>query len=264
VELLNEYLTAMTDIVFKYGGTLDKYIGDAIVAVYGARSTSMTTPCAPAWPPSKCRKNWQRCRIAWKEQGKHELTARCGINTGDMISGNMGSTKRFNYTVIGPNVELGEHLESGGKTYGTIMTISEKQNARRATASLPAGSIIEYDGATTNPSGSLNSCQIVRGHFPDEKKKAIEIFEEATMLLLKREWDKSLELFNEVYKYIPGCPTTKKSIERCEAAKKNPPGPEFRRAAHIRRADELKPRHPCRKLYARPRAARDYVPCAEI
>jgi adenylate cyclase len=125
VPLLNEYLTDMTEQVFRHDGLLDKYIGDAIMAVYGA----------PIAYPDHARR---ACRTAvgmmqalyrlhgeWRSRGLPLLDIGIGINTGPMVVGNMGSKTRFDYTVIGDAVNLGSRIESLNKQYGTHILISE-------------------------------------------------------------------------------------------------------------------------------------------
>lgn len=227
VELLNEYLTAMTDLVFKYGGTLDKYIGDAIVAIYGAPFHFKDHAVNACYATLEMQEKLAAMRVVWKEQGRHELTARCGINTGKMIAGNMGSTTRFNYTVMGDNVELGEHLESGGKTYGTIMTISEETRRQAGDRIIVRWLDIITYGGHDKPFRLYELLAKAEVGISEDMKKGVEIFEEAVMLYFHREWDKALEKYNEVYKYIPKCDATKQAIGRCEKMKANPPGPEF-------------------------------------
>lgn len=126
VELLNEYLDAMTDIIIKNKGTLDKYEGDAIMAFWGAPVSLQEHAyhaCLSAIQMQKKLINLREDR----EQGKKRLDMhmRIGINTGDMIVGNMGGKERFDYTVIGDSVNLGARLETANKNYGTNIIISE-------------------------------------------------------------------------------------------------------------------------------------------
>jgi adenylate cyclase len=125
VSLLNEYLSEMTDIIFKYDGLLDKYEGDAIMAVYGApvnQSDHAIRAC-------KCALENQKAlaclRKKWASEGKPEIKARIGINTGTVVVGNMGSKMRFDYTVIGDNVNLAARLETANKIMNTEILVSE-------------------------------------------------------------------------------------------------------------------------------------------
>lgn len=127
VILLNDYLTAMTDnIIITNKGMLDKYEGDAIMAVFGApinNKSHAIQACKSALDNQRILKEelWPR----WKVAGFPQFTVRIGINTGPMIVGNMGSKSRFDYTVIGDNVNLGARLESLNKVYQTDILISE-------------------------------------------------------------------------------------------------------------------------------------------
>ena len=227
VELLNEYLTAMTDIVFTYGGTLDKYIGDAIVAIYGAPIPFEDHAKNACLATIDMQRKLAEMRTVWREQGRHELTARCGVNTGKMIAGNMGSKTRFNYTVMGDHCELGEHLESGGKTYGTIMTISERTRELAGDA-IQARKLdcIKYGGI---PEPMFLYEILAKGDesISEDMKKGVALHEEALMLYLNREWDAAIAKYNEVFQYIPGDEPTTMALGRVKAAQANPPGPEF-------------------------------------
>ena len=125
VGLLNEYFTAMTDIVFKYEGYLDKYIGDAIMAVYGApveQEDHALKACLTAIEMMEMLRYLQK---KWESEGLPRIDIGIGINTGKMIVGNMGSKRRFNYTAVGDNVNLASRLEGLTKDYGVPIVISE-------------------------------------------------------------------------------------------------------------------------------------------
>ncbi len=126
VSLLNEYLGAMTAIVFEYEGTLDKFVGDAVMALWGA----------PVGQPDHAERAC-RCALAmidklkelqakWAAEGKYVIDIGIGINTGDMVVGNMGAEgKKMDYTVIGDNVNLGARLEGLTRKYNNHIIISE-------------------------------------------------------------------------------------------------------------------------------------------
>ena len=130
VRLLNTYLTKMTENVFRNDGLLDKYIGDAIMAVYGApifRPDHAVLACKTALGMMSALFELQ---AEWKDQGSQVLDIGIGINTGPMVVGNMGSLTRFDYTVIGDAVNLGSRIESLNKDYGTHILLSEHTYAQ--------------------------------------------------------------------------------------------------------------------------------------
>lgn len=130
VALLNDYLTTMTDLVLAHGGVVDKYIGDAIMAFWGAPLPASdhalrATRCAIAM-----RKKCDELRASWHQRFGHEVFARAGINSGHAVVGNMGSRHKYNYTVMGDMVNLASRLEGANKAYETFLMVSETTVAR--------------------------------------------------------------------------------------------------------------------------------------
>ena len=152
VELINEYLSAMTDILIGEKGTLDKYEGDAIIAFFGAPMSLPDHPlraCRVALHMQKrleeLRKKWRVEKIKDEEPVRnlmgagtdewipgdkwplivHRMRMRIGINTGSIVVGNMGSAMRMNYTMMGDPVNLAARLEAAGKQYGVYILVSE-------------------------------------------------------------------------------------------------------------------------------------------
>jgi adenylate cyclase len=125
VSLLNEYLSEMTEIIFKFEGLLDKYEGDAIMAVFGAPVNQKDHAIRACRCALENQKALAKLREKWKKEGKPELRARIGINTGIVVVGNMGSRMRFDYTVIGDNVNLAARLETANKIMDTEILVSE-------------------------------------------------------------------------------------------------------------------------------------------
>ncbi len=126
VALLNEYLSAMTEIIFQYDGTLDKYVGDEIMAFWGApipQPDHALLACKTALAQIKYLH--EILYPKWEKEGKPKLRIGIGINTGKMTVGNMGSKSRMDYTLMGDEVNLGSRLEGTNKVYGTAIIISE-------------------------------------------------------------------------------------------------------------------------------------------
>jgi adenylate cyclase len=131
VSLLNEYLGAMTDIVFEYEGTLDKFVGDAIMVLWGAPIGQ------PDHAERACRcalamiEKLKKLQAKWAAEGRYVIDIGIGINTGDMVVGNMGAAgKKMDYTVIGDNVNLGARLEGLTRQYNNHIIISEYTYAK--------------------------------------------------------------------------------------------------------------------------------------
>ncbi|MGB6430807.1 MAG: adenylate/guanylate cyclase domain-containing protein [Candidatus Acidiferrales bacterium] len=123
--LLNQYLNDMTRIVFDRGGTLDKYIGDAVMAFWGApieQSDHAANACRAAVEMMQRLAPLQR---QWQSEGKPHLDIGIGLNTGAASVGNMGSALRYGYTALGDTVNLASRLEGLNKDYGTHILVSE-------------------------------------------------------------------------------------------------------------------------------------------
>lgn len=129
VALLNEYLTAMTDIVLAHGGVVDKYIGDAVMAFWGAPVANPNHARDAVRAAVAMRKCCDQMRAVWKAKYGYEIYARAGLNTGEAVVGNMGSLHKYNYTVMGDMVNLASRLEGANKVYGTYLMISESTRA---------------------------------------------------------------------------------------------------------------------------------------
>ena len=125
VGLLNEYMTAMTEIVFKHDGVLDKYIGDAVMAFWNApigQPDHAPRACAAALDMIE---RLQELQAEWRTRGIPVLELGIGINTGEMVVGNMGSRQRMAYTVLGDAVNVASRLEGLSKLYSTRVVISQ-------------------------------------------------------------------------------------------------------------------------------------------
>jgi adenylate cyclase len=125
VGVLNDYLTAMTDIILTYGGTIDKFIGDAIMAVFGAPIHYADHTLRAARAALKMRDALKELWAKWAEEQKHPFDIGIGISTGEAIVGNIGSVRRTEYTAIGDIVNLGARIEPLNKEFNTHILISE-------------------------------------------------------------------------------------------------------------------------------------------
>jgi adenylate cyclase len=221
VHLLNEYLTAMTDIVFKYDGLLDKYMGDAIMAVYGApldQPDHAVRACRTALDMLKELKKLQK---KWGDEGRPVLHIGIGINSGDMVVGNMGSQMRFDYTVMGDSVNLGSRLEGINKEYGTNIVISEYTYA----AVRDVLTCRELDSVRVKGKKlPVKIYELLCGKQDAATHEAfLGLFEAGLEKYKQAQWDEAIAVFRQVLELKPGDPPSELYIRRCEDLKENPP-----------------------------------------
>ncbi|WP_339037443.1 adenylate/guanylate cyclase domain-containing protein [Bradyrhizobium symbiodeficiens] len=125
VTLMNEYLSAMTDIIQSHGGYVDKYIGDSIVAMFGAPADDPAHARNAVRAALKCHEKLAELNSGNPAFAGHGLSHRIGLNSGEAVVGNIGSRRRFNYTVMSDTVNVASRLEGANKYYGTAIMASE-------------------------------------------------------------------------------------------------------------------------------------------
>ncbi len=221
VHLLNEYLTAMTNMVFKYDGLLDKYMGDAVMAVFGApliQPDHALRACRTALGMMEELKKLQK---KWAEEGKPVLDIGIGINSGDMVVGNMGSDMRFDYTVMGDMVNLGSRLEGINKEYGTNIIISEY------TYNDVKDELFcrELDSVIVKGKKLPVKIYELLGERKDAEKweKSVGLFKEGLLKYRQGLWDEAIVSFRKVLEVKPDDAPSSLYINRCEELKKKPP-----------------------------------------
>jgi len=126
VELLNTYLSAMTDTLLQYRGNVNKYLGDGIMTLFGAPSGEPHHATLACYAALACQRMLAQHRQAWQAVGFPDLTTRIGINSGLLVLGNMGSEKRVEYTVMGDSVNLASRLEGANKEYDTRILLGSR------------------------------------------------------------------------------------------------------------------------------------------
>jgi adenylate cyclase len=144
VSLLNVYFTRMVDIVFRHRGTVDKFVGDMVMALFGAPLDDPDHADHAVQAALEMIEALRQLNADWQAQGHPALDIGIGINSGPMIAGNIGSEAIMSYTVIGDAVNLGSRLESLNKQYGTHVIISEATRARlkQPVALRPLGEVV--------------------------------------------------------------------------------------------------------------------------
>jgi adenylate cyclase len=125
IRFLNDYFSTMTEIILAQGGTVDKFIGDAIMAFWGAPLPLADHARLACEAALEMQGAMRQLREDWQAQGFPPVSTRIGLHTGPVVAGNVGSKKRFNYTVVGDTVNLASRLERANKVYGTEIILSE-------------------------------------------------------------------------------------------------------------------------------------------
>lgn len=242
VELMNEYLTVCTDTITEQGGTLDKYVGDAVVAMFGAPLALPDHAYRACVASQLIQLRLAELRGKWSEEGAKwpllvtQMHTRIGMNSGLAVVGNMGSLTRFNYTMMGDNVNLAARLEGAAKNYGVATLVTEMTKGAAEThgdrcafrfldkivvkgRSRPVA-IFELAGLKDKLSSSALDC--------------IEIFNRGIEYYLRQDWTSAADCFARSMTLEPARPSAVSGVDastvflkRCAAMKQNPPGKDW-------------------------------------
>lgn len=233
-DLLNEYLSACTDIVQGEGGTLDKYIGDAVVAMYGAPVVAEDHAFRACVASQLVHRRIAELREKWKSEGSkwpvlvHQLQTRIGLNTGVCMIGNMGSSTRFNYTMMGDNVNLAARMESGAKSWGVYTMCTEstrlacEKHGQGRVIFRPLGRIVVKGRSQAVP---IHEIMGLREQLDDKALECRELFAQGLEKMYARNWSESLVLFARAAMLEPNQPgrtpgiKTNASLVRLEKVK---------------------------------------------
>ncbi len=223
VELLNEYLTAMTDIIMKYNGTVDKFEGDAVIAFFGAPVIYKDHAVRACLASLEMQEKLVEMRKVWKKRGKHELYVRIGLNTGQAVVGNMGSAYRMDYTMMGDEVNLAARLEGVNKQYNTFTMISEYTYKEIK----DAVEVRELD--MIRVVGKVKPVRIFevlgkKDEVVPEVMNAKKYFAKGLILYRQQKWDEARKFFGHTIKLLKNDGPSKAFYERCKQFKIKPPG----------------------------------------
>lgn len=220
-DLLNSYLTPMTNIIFENKGTLDKYMGDAIMAFFGA---PIKYPDHANYACRSALQNIEKLKVLqadYQKKGLPMIDVGIGINTGEMSVGNMGSDTVRNYTVMGDAVNLGSRLEGINKQYGTRIIVSEFTQKELS----PDFVTREIDWVRVK--GKAEPVRIyeliAEGKIPVQQQEMLKHFNEGFQMYHRKDWDLALNHFSKALDINPADPVSKLYVERCQDYKTAPP-----------------------------------------
>jgi len=229
VELLNSYLGEMTDIVFDHQGTLDKYVGDAIMAVWGAPIAHADHARRSCLAAIDMVERLEALRAVWCERGWPALDIGIGVHTGEVVVGNMGSAKRLSYTAIGDNVNVASRLEGLTKLYGVRIIASE------STLGDAGSSVVARELDLVQVKGKARPVRIyeIMGRSDERAELATvcERFAEGLAAYRARHWRDAEQAFREVDAMCGGDGPSRLYLYRCEQFAARPPASDWRGVA---------------------------------
>jgi len=224
VAFLNQYLTAMSDIILQYGGTIDKYEGDAIIAFFGAPVDMQEHAVQCVLAALEQQKVLQGLRQKWKQAGYPEVHIRIGINSGPMVVGNMGTHSHKNYTMMGDHVNLASRLEGVCKIYRTPILIS------RDTYLLVKDKIAARFVDRVRVVGRKQPVDLFEplGEFNAEIEESLKIhqkYEQAWTLMKNNKFDEASMAFLQLHKAYPNEILYEVMLARASHFINEPPSP---------------------------------------
>lgn len=215
--LLNDYLTAMTDIIHDEGGTVDKYEGDAIIAFWNAPLPVPDHAVRIVRAALRCQDKLAELRPAFRERTGKDLFMRIGINTGPAVVGNMGSHSRFDYTMMGDAVNLAARLEGANKQFGTYTMISE------STREQIGDGFRVRELARVAVVGRKKPVTVYEPMFPETfeaNRAALETFDRGLRLFYAGRWDAAVDELSAIRETDPAAAAY---AQKCMAMKENAP-----------------------------------------
>lgn len=215
--LLNDYLTAMCDIIMEEGGTVDKFEGDAIIAFWNAPIDLANHAECAVRSALRCQKKLAELRPLFTERAKREMYMRVGVNTGDVVIGNMGSQQRFNYTFLGDAGNLASRLEGINKQFGTYLMISEHTHA------LLKGAFPARELSQVRVVGKAVPVRVFEPMWEDEfeaRRDIFEVFGRGLQEFYKGDFKQAMAVFEPI---AGKDPAARNYIRKCRELLEHPP-----------------------------------------
>lgn len=227
VTMLNDYFTHMVEIVFTHGGMLDKYIGDAIMAVFGTALSDTADADNSLAVATEMIIELNRFNETRRQTGREAIDIGIGIATGEVLAGSLGSRRRLEYTVIGDNVNLAARLESANKHYGTTVLLSgSTAEALKSRPPMRRLDLLQVKGKV-RPTAVYES---LAHHTPESFPRlsaVIAAYEAGIDAYQRRDWTTALGRFGDALDLAPQDRPSRIFIDRCRYYRDNPPPEEW-------------------------------------
>jgi adenylate cyclase len=224
VEMLNEYFTEMVEVVFAHNGMLDKYIGDGLMAIFGAPVSSGEDADNALLVATGMIRSLNSLNSRRAEAGREPLEIGVGLATGEVVAGSVGPKKRLEYAVVGDSVNLASRLESANKYYGTLVLLA---GATVATLKTPAV-LRRID--LIRVKGMLRPTEVYESlgyHTPASFPRLdalIATYEAGLDRYLRRDWEGAIRCFGDALELAPQDRPSRIFLDRCRYYQDTPPG----------------------------------------
>ncbi len=225
LDLLNRYLTHMSTAIEEHGGVVDKYIGDAIMALFGAPVFHPESPQKAVSCALDMLSDLRLLNEALVKDGLQPLVIGIGINTGKVVAGNMGSANRLNYTVIGDGVNLASRLEGLTKQYGVEIIVSQATRDLCPEFRFRELDLVQVKGKT-EPIAIFEPLSVADTS-SDSIKSALEQYHKAIAHYRSREWDEAETLLNQLITYDHDRKIYQLYLTRITEYQQNPPSSDW-------------------------------------
>jgi adenylate cyclase len=226
VELLNEFLTEMTDIILANEGTVDKFEGDAIIAFFGAPNPLPNHAEVACKACIEMQNRLTELRSKWAAADKPLLKMRIGLSTGPAVIGNMGSKNRMDYTMMGDTVNTAARLEGVNKIYGIYTLISDStfnaMDNRMMTREIDYINVVGKKAPI-----AVYELLGYQGSIEDRLLETVDKYTQGLYAYRKQRWDEAISFFHQALAATPDDGPSKTMIDRCNEYKANPPDKEW-------------------------------------
>lgn len=219
--MLHRVLNSLTEVIIKGNGVIDKYIGDCIMAFWGAPIDTDKDDINACYSAIRCLEALDEINREFRAEGFPEIGIRIGIHSGDAIAGNIGSDRLFHYTVIGDAVNLASRLESVNKFFKTRIIISEDTlKETGGTFFVRELGFIEVKGKTV----PVKIFELIseREKIQPDKKQMVALFNEAMGYYMEERWHEAIKIFNKILENYPQDWPSELYKKRCENLMSNP------------------------------------------
>ncbi len=217
----------MTHLILESDGTLDKYEGDAIMAIFGAPVDIDNHALKACQAALNMQKKLEDIRKSWKIRNLPEFHQRTGIDTGPMIVGNMGSDIRFDYTAIGDHVNLGARLESANKLYGSKILISEDTYTMAREQVIGRQLDLLRVSGRKKPVKVFELMAMKNDSLPVKTREILKYFHQGYQHYLAQNWDGALNQFRQALQIDGEDGPSRLYLLRCQEFAENPPGSQW-------------------------------------